>query len=331
MKVFVSGATGFIGVQLVKRLISEGHEVHALYRSVEKTLPLKVKGVSLFRGDILEPGSLDAAMKGCDRVYHTAAFASVWTPDPDMIYRLNVDGTLHVVTAAKKAAIRRVVVTSTAGVLGPSSGAALDENSPVPSSFFTAYERSKYQMEQLLMNIDPNEIEIVIVNPTRVFGPGIMSESNGVTRMIRDYLKNNWRYIPGNGNQSGNYVFVEDVVSGHLQAMEKGVPGQRYILGGENISYRQLFEIVSSVSDIRKRLIGIPLRLMLPVAAVMKEAARVTGKPPMIVPELIRKFSHHWKVTSQKAAHELGYSPIPAAEALGITVRWINSMDKVSR
>jgi farnesol dehydrogenase len=179
------------------------------------------------------------------------------------------------------------------------------------------------------MKVDPKELEIVIVNPTRVYGPGIMSDSNGVTRMIRSYLNNNWRYVPGNGNQSGNYVFVEDVVSGHLLAMEKGIPGQRYVLGGENLSYRQLFEIISTVSGVRKRLIGIPLWLMIPAAAAMKEAAKITGRPPLIVPELVRKFHHHWIVSSEKATRELGYAPLPAAEAISITVDWIKTMDKM--
>ena len=328
MKVFVSGATGYIGVQLVKRLVKEGAEVHALYRSIEKTLPLKLAGVSLFKGDILEPGSLDAAMKGCTRAFHAAAFASVWTPDPGLVYQLNVDGALHVVRAAQKAGISRIVVTSTAGVLGPSAGDPVSEDSPLPDSFFTPYERSKHQMEQHLMKVDPNDIEVVIVNPTRVYGPGLMTESNGVTKMIRSYLKSNWRYVPGNGNQSGNYAYIEDVVSGHLLAMEKGIPGQRYVLGGENLSYRELFELVSSVSGVRKRLTGIPLWLMLVVASVMKELARVTGRPPLIVPDLVRKFHHHWVVSSEKAIRELGYLPTPVSEAISITVDWIRTTYK---
>ncbi len=327
MKVFVSGATGFIGVQLVKRLVREGHEVHALYRSAEKTLPLKMDGVTLFKGDLLETGSLDSAMKGCVQAYHTAAFASVWTPDPDLVYRLNVEGTHHMVLAAKKAGIKKMVVTSTAGVLGPSGGEELHENSPPPSSFFTSYERSKYQMEQYLMKIDPNDLEAVIVNPTRVYGPGRLSESNGVTKMIRSYIKSNWRYVPGNGRQSGNYVFVEDVVDGHLRAMKRGEPGERYILGGENLSYRQLFGLVSDLSGVRKQLMGIPLWLMLVVASVMKGTATITGKPPLIVPELVHKFHHHWKVSSEKAIRDIGYSPTPAREAVGITINWINAMD----
>jgi nucleoside-diphosphate-sugar epimerase len=155
-----------------------------------------------------------------------------------------------------------------------------------------------------------------------------MSESNGVTRMIRNYLKGNWRYVPGNGKQSGNYVYVEDVVSGQLLAMEKGIPGHRYVLGGANLSYRQLFEMVSAVSGIRKSLTGIPLWLMLLVASLMKETARLTGRAPLIVPDLVRKFHHHWTVSSEKAISDLGYSPTPMEKAIRITVEWINTMDK---
>lgn len=328
MKVFVSGATGYIGIQLVKRLVRDGLEVHALYRSIEKTVPLTLPGVSLFKGDILEPGSLDAAMKGCTQAYHTAAFASVWTPDPGLVYRLNVDGALHVVRAARKAGIGRIVVTSTAGVLGPSTGKPVSESSPYPESFFTSYEQSKHQLEQHLMNVDPNDIEVIIVNPTRVYGPGLLTESNGVTKMIRSYLNNKWRYVPGNGHQSGNYVYVEDVVTGHMLAMEKGIAGQRYVLGGENLSYRELFELVRSVSGKRKGLTGIPLWIMLLVASLMKETARITGRAPLIVPELVRKFHHHWVVSSEKAIRELGYAPTPAAEAVRITVDWIRTLDK---
>ncbi len=326
MKVFVSGATGFIGTALVRRLVKEGSEVHALYRSKEKAGSIDIPGVSLFKGDILDPGSLDPAMKGCIRAYHTAAFASVWSPDPSLADRLNITGTLNVVGAAIRAGIRRMVVTSTAGVLGPSQDGPVHENSPSPDSFFTSYERSKYKLEQELKNYKSKEIEIVVVNPTRVFGPGVLSESNGVTRMIQSYIKYNWRYLPGNGNQYGNYAFIDDVVDGHILAMERGRDRERYVLGGENLTYRQLFQLVTEYSGIRKRLIGIPLWLMLASASFMLGRARITGKPPLIVPDLVRKFHHNWIVSSDKAVNEIGYRPLPAKEAVAITIDWINSL-----
>ena len=325
MKVFVSGATGFIGIQLVKRLVEEGHVVHALYRSESKADLIRQPGVKLFKGDILDSSSLEDALEGCEEAYHTAAFAGVWTKDPALVFRLNVEGALQVMEIAGRKGVRRMVVTSTAGILGPSEIEAVDESSPAPSSFFTDYEASKFQLEQQLLGRTATDPEVVLVNPTRVYGPGYLSESNGVTRMIKQYVEGSWRLIPGNGRSSGNYVYVEDVVTGHMLAMKKGMPGERYVLGGENISYNQLFELVRQASGVRKKLFKIPLRVMLVAARLMKALSRVTGRPPLIVPNLVRKFNHNWIVSSNKAADNLGYHPMNAREGILLTVKWIQN------
>lgn len=328
MKVFVSGATGFIGIQLVKRLVEEGHTVHALYRSESKAELIRFPAVTLFKGDILDKPSLELAMEGCEEAYHTAAFAGVWAKDLQMVFSLNVNGAMNVIEVAGHHLVRRVVVTSTAGILGPSEKEAVNESSPAPSSFFTDYEASKYQLEQKLLGRTETDPEVVVVNPTRVFGPGYLSESNGVTRMIKQYVEGNWRLIPGDGNSSGNYVFVEDVVSGHLLAMKKGIPGERYVLGGENISYNQLFNLVRQASGVRKRLFKIPLSIMLATAQMMKFISKITGRPPLIVPNLVRKFNHNWVVSSQKAEDNLGYHPMNAREATLLTIKWIQNSNK---
>ncbi|MCK5137333.1 MAG: SDR family oxidoreductase [Bacteroidales bacterium] len=324
MTVFVSGATGFIGIQLVKRLAGMGITIHALYRSDLKADLIRVEGVKLFKGDILDETSLLNAMEGCEFAYHTAAFAGVWSKDPGMVYQLNVDGSLNVIRAAEKCGIRRLVVTSTAGILGPSEKEAVDENSLPPTTFFTTYEESKFQLEKKLLGRTEANPEVVVVNPTRVYGPGYLSESNGVTKMIKQYIEGKWRFIPGNGENSGNYVFVEDVVTGHLLAMEKGNPGERYVLGGENISYNQLFQYTREASGIQKRLYKIPLWIMLTAASLMKLISKLTGRPPMIVPNLVRKFNHNWMVSSEKAIRELGYQPMGAKEGVRRTIEWLN-------
>jgi farnesol dehydrogenase len=323
MKVFVSGATGFIGIQLVKRLVEEGHTVHALYRSEPKSDLIRHPQVVLFKGDILDKSSLEHAMEGCEEAYHTAAFAGVWAKDPEMVYRLNVDGALNVIEVAGRHALRRVVVTSTAGILGPSEKVAIDESSPAPASFFTDYETSKFQLEQKLLGRMETGPEVVIVNPTRVFGPGYLSESNGVTKMIKQYMEGRWRLIPGNGKSSGNYVYVEDVVTGHLLAMKMGNPGERYVLGGENITYNQLFTCIREASGIHRKLFRIPLWIMLTVAYLIKAASRLTGRPPLIVPNLVRKFNHNWIVSSKKATDQLGYHPMSVRSGIQETVEWI--------
>jgi farnesol dehydrogenase len=325
MKVFVSGATGFIGIQLVKRLVLKGHEVHALYRSESKADLIRMPGVRLFKGDILDRESLEPALDGCEEVYHAAAFAGVWTRDRELVFRLNVDGALNVVESAGRQGVRRVVLTSTAGILGPSETDAVHESSPIPASFFTDYEASKFQLEQKLLGRTAGDPEVVIVNPTRVYGPGYLSESNGVTRMIRQYVQGKWRFIPGNGERSGNYVYVEDVVTGHLLAMKKGKPGERYVLGGENISYLQFFALVREASGVRIRLFQIPLWFMLAAAGLMEFISKISGRTPLIVPNLVRKFNHNWIVSSEKAIRDLGYQAMDARTGITKTVQWIKS------
>jgi len=325
MKIFVSGATGFIGIQLVKGLIAEGHVVHALYRSESKAELIRHPDIKLFKGDILDPVSLDRALEGCEEAYHTAAFAGVRAKDPSLVYRLNVDGALNVLEAAGHQGIRRVVLTSTAGILGPSEKEAVHESSPAPATFFTEYEASKFQLEQRLLGRRDSTPEVILVNPTRVYGPGYLSESNGVTKMIKQYMEGRWRLIPGDGNSQGNYVFVEDVVAGHLLAMQKGKPGERYVLGGENISYLQLFNYVRESSGVRKTLFKTPLWLMLASAGLLKAISVLTGRPPLIVPGLVRKFNHNWIVSSDKAIRELGYQPVSARTGIHLTVQWIKN------
>jgi nucleoside-diphosphate-sugar epimerase len=325
MKVFVSGATGFIGIQLVKRLVNQGDTVHALYRSEAKADLIRIPGVILFKGDILDTDSLAYAMNACDAAYHTAAFAGVWSKDPSRIFRLNVDGALNVIEAARKLGTARVVITSTAGILGPSQKEPVHESTPPPSSFFTLYEESKFQLEQKLLGRSEGSPEVVIVNPTRVYGPGYLSESNGVTRIIKQYVEGSWRLIPGDGHSLGNYVHVEDVVSGHLLAMEKGKAGERYVLGGENISYMQLFQYTRLASGVRFRLFKVPLIFMLAVASILKGISVITGRPPLIVPNLVRKLSHNWIVSSQKATADLGYEARSAEEGIKQTVQWIQN------
>jgi len=325
MKVFVSGATGYIGIQLVKRLAHSGFQVHALYRSEPKAELIRFEGVTLFKGDILDKQSLAMAMKGCSQAYHVAAYAAVWAKDPKLFFRYNVEGTLQVIDAARTAGTKRMVVTSTAGILGPSEREPVHEGSPVPSSFFTLYEASKYEMEQRIKNELNSDLEIVLVNPTRVYGPGILSKSNGLALLIKKYISGKWRFIPGDGERSGNYAYVEDVVNGHLLAMEKGRSGERYILGGEELSYNLLFEHVREASGVRFRLFHLPLQLLFVAAGVMMLVSKLSGKPPLIVPSWVRKLTHNWVVSSEKAIRELGYSPIPAREGIEKTVHWVRA------
>ena len=325
MNIFVSGATGYIGSRLSLKLAGEGHTVHALYRSLDKTRIINHRNIRLFKGDIMDEGSLDRALVECEAVYHTAAFTRVWMRDAGKIYRLNIEGTINVLRASLRAGIKKIVVTSTAGVLGSSTNGSINEDS-VTGSFFIDYETSKFILEKILILFSGKAMDITIVNPTRVYGPGPLTESNGVTRMIDRYCRGKWHYVPGDGMSTGNYVFVDDVVEGHILAMEKGRSGERYILGGENVSYRLFFERLSDISGRKFRIYGVPLFILYPVAGLMLLLARITGKGPMITPSLVRKFSKNFLISSEKARKELGYKPSDLSEGLKKTVNWLNSI-----
>ena len=327
MKVFVTGATGFIGSRLALRLAGEGMEVHALYRDMGKTSIISHPNLVWFKGDILDPGSLKAAAEGCSGIYHTAAFAKVWHKDPSAIYRLNIEGTMNVILAGIHAGAKRVVCTSTAGVLGPSGpGSVVDENSPQPENFFTDYEASKSILEKTLKTIQNSGIEIVIVNPTRVYGPGVLSDSNGVTRMMQKYAAGKWHIIPGNGKSIGNYVYVEDVVQGHLLAMENGRAGERYVLGGENLTYDELFGIMAELSGKKYLMFHLPVPIMEFAAGAMLLLAKVTGIPPLIIPGLVRKYYHNWNVSCTKAMRELNYQPVGFKTGAALTLEWLQNI-----
>jgi len=325
MKIFVTGATGFVGSRLVAKLASDGHTVHALYRS-ESKIPKKLPPrVEWFRGDITDPGAMEIAMGDCETVFHTAAFAAVWHRDENEIYRLNVDATLSVLEIAAKKGVRRCVVTSSAAVFGPSNGTLLTESGSMPRRFFTPYERSKAVMEQEVGRRTAAGQDVVLVNPTRLYGPGPLNDANSVTRLIKMYVEGKWHFLPGNGESIGNYVYVDDVVNGHILALDHGKSGERYILGGGNISYRDLFALLAELSGRNYRLFRFPLSLMLVSAGIMTGFASVTGIPPMITPGLVRKYNHHWKLSIEKAGTELGYHPMTIREGLLATLQWLNA------
>ncbi len=329
MKIFVTGATGFIGSKLCMKLAGLGHQVHALYRSESKTDILLHPEIKLFKGDILNYESLKNAMNACQQIYHMAAFTDVWIKDESRIYELNVTGTLNVLNAAMETGINDIVISSTAGVFGPSlDGNEVSETSIRQVDFFIEYERTKAIAEEMALGFLQSGMNIKIVNPTRVFGPGVLNPSNSVTKLIASYLAGKWRMIPGNGNSIGNYVFIDDAVNGHMLAMEKGRPGERYLLGGENISYNDFFILIGEIAGRRRLMLKVPLTPIFFASDLAILANKLTGVKPFITKGLIKKFNYNWRVNSQKAINELGYAPASFRESLTKTIDWIKNNGK---
>ena len=325
MKVLVTGATGYVGQRLAYRLAEGGATVHALARSPEKAKALRHERITVFPGDILDPATLARAAEGCEQAYHAAALVSVWARDPGAYRQVNVGGTVNVLEAAKSAGIARVVVTSTAGVFGPSEGGLVDEATPRRIPFFNAYESSKAEMHAAVRDRAAGGLHAAIVCPTRIYGPGPMGEGNAATQMIARYVAGRWRALPGDGRRSGNYVFVDDVIDGHLAAMSRGRAGEAYTLGGENATYRQLFDTLAAVSGTRHRLFPVPIALLMAFAHTEQKRAEWFGRKPLITPSWVRRYSYDWANSSAKAGSELGYAPRSLRDGLAATVAWLRA------
>ena len=327
MKCLVTGSTGFVGTFLSLELARQGQEVHALVRRNPEHPALQHPNIRFFKGDLMNLDSLEKAMEGCAYVYHVAAFTGIWTPDPKTYYNVNVRGTENVLSTALKMGVKKVVLTSTAGVMGPSpeKGVLVDESANGQLVLASEYERTKYQSEQVAWGFCEQGLDVVAVNPTRVYGPGILNETNALAKIILLWQKNKWRFVPGNGDSVGNYVLIDDVVQGHLLAMEKGQTGQRYILGGVNLSYNELFDHLRQLTNKDPLLLHLPLSVMAGFASTELWMANTFGKKPFIVPYWVKKLTRDWYVSSAKAQQELGYSITPVEEGLERTVEWVRT------
>jgi len=330
--VFVTGATGFIGTTLVNQLIHRGHSVRALSRATSNIQGLSHERIRLVRGDIMDLESLRRGLEGCTQVYHLAAYAKNWAKDPSVFFRQNVDGMKNVFEAAREAGVQRIVFTSTIVVFGPTAaGVVGDESMPrITPRYFTEYEESKAVAEQEALKRAAAGLPVVIVNPTRVYGPGKLTEGNSVSLMLDMYQRGRLPILLNKGRDVGNYVLVDDLVQGHILAMEKGRIGERYILGGENVSLKGLFSIVDELTGKRHRQVSLPPGVAMLYAALERKKAEWFGLYPQITPGWVETFLHDWAYSPAKAERELGYRFTPLREGVRRTLEWIRRTREAS-
>ncbi|MBC7915936.1 MAG: NAD-dependent epimerase/dehydratase family protein, partial [Pyrinomonadaceae bacterium] len=285
-KIFITGATGYIGQKLALYLANDGHCIHALVQNLEKgNALLQHPNINLFQGSILDIATISKAMQGCDEAYHLAALASVWNKDSTLFEQVNVGGLNNVLDCCLETNLKNIVFTSTAGVVGHSvNNEPVSETTNSNPRLETLYERSKVKAELILKSYVDRGLKAIIVNPSRVYGPGLFTESNGFSRLIKMYLAGKWKIIPCNGDGIGNYVYIDDVINGLTLAMDHAKPGERYLLGGDDISYNEFFSTLEKLSGVHKPLYKVPFSVLMFLAHIQLAVANTAGRPPLITP-----------------------------------------------
>ncbi len=322
MKVFVTGATGFIGASLVRELLKDGYGVRALARPNSDRRNLAGLDLEICEGDLLDSRSLEEGIRGCDILFHAAADYRLWTRKPALMYEVNVGGTRNVLEAALNHGVSRVVYTSSVGTLGnPGNGQSGNEKTPVTFADMVGhYKKSKFLAERVAESFVERGLPLVIVNPSTPVGR-LDIKPTPTGRIIVDFLN---RKMPAYLDTGLNIIDVEDCARGHILAVQQGKIGEKYILGNENLTLQQIFAMLEKITGLSAPRVRLPYAPILIAAYINEAISRCTGKEPLIPlagVQMARKFMFF---DSTKAVRELGLKQRPASEALAKAVNWFS-------
>jgi dihydroflavonol-4-reductase len=320
MTTLVTGATGFVGSHVARQLVASGQSVRVLVRTSSNLRLLDDIAVERVVGDLRDATSLDRVMQGVRRVFHVAADYRLWTRHPEELYDSNVEGTRLLIASAQRAGAERIVYTSTVATIAvPRHGALPNEATQAGlDEMIGHYKRSKFLAEQVAVDAAKSGAPVVIVNPTAPVGPGDWKPTP-TGRIILDFLRGK---MPAYVDTGLNVVAVEDVAAGHLLAAEKGRVGERYILGGRNMTLKEILDALSAITGRRAPRVKLPHVVALMAGYADEMYSRMAGREPQIPVEGVKMSRHKMFVESDKAARELGYKPGKIEAALERAVRW---------
>ena len=329
MTSLVTGASGFVGSHVARLLAARGERVRLLTRRTSDLRAVQDLPAGRIEGDLLNIPSLRAALEGARWVFHVAADYRLWSRNPEEIYRNNVEGTRNLLKAAREAGVERFVYTSTVGTIAvPRPGTLPNEQTEARlDEMIGHYKRSKFLAEQEARRAAREGLPVVIVNPTTPVGPGDWKPTP-TGRIIVDFLNGR---TPGYVDTGLNIVDVEDVAKGHLLAAERGRAGERYLLGGKNITLREIFETLARFIGQPAPRWRIPHAVALAAGYVESGVSSLLGREPRIPLEGVRMAKHKMFADCSKAVHELGFRPRPAEEALQRAAQWYMENGYVSR
>ena len=321
MKAFVTGATGFVGSHVAELLLQQGAELRLLVRRGSRTDNIDSLRADRVEGHLGDFAALARGMSGCDAVFHVAADYRLWVRNPDEMYRANVDGTLSVIDAARQAGVKRVIYTSSVATMGfLSDGSVVDESTPVDLSHMIGhYKRSKFMAEQAVLAAGRAGAPVVVVNPTTPIGErDIKPTPTG--RIVVDFLNRNF---PAYVDTGLNLADVKEVARGHLLAMEKAKSGERYILGGENLTLKQILDMLAEITGLQSPNMKAPHWLALGFAAFDQFfTGTLRRNEPRATVEAVRMGRKKMFASSAKAERELGYRALPVHDALRRASAW---------
>ena len=322
MKTLITGASGFVGSAVMRELVREGHEVRALVRPTSDRRNLAGLPVEIAIGNLDDRASLDRALEGCSLLFHVAADYRLWVPDPEEMYKTNVNGTANIMEAAIKAGVTHIVYTSSVATMGLTpDGSPADETTPVTfADMIGDYKRSKFLAEgEVLRMVKEAGLPAVIVNPSTPIGPrDIRSTPTG--RMILQAASGQ---MPAYVDTGLNLVHVDDVARGHLLALKHGKTGERYILGARDMTLKEILMELSAITGKPVPRIRLPHRLLLPMAYIAEGWARLAGnREPLFTVNGVKLARKRMFFSSEKARSELAFAPRPVTEALRDAVHW---------
>jgi dihydroflavonol-4-reductase len=319
VKVLVTGASGFIGWHVARALVASGQAVRALVRPGSQVREIAVEVAT---GDLRDPESLRRAVEGCGLVFHVAADYRLWAANPGELYESNVGGTRNLLQAARTANVERVVYTSTVGCIGVPRDGIGDEATPVGMEDMTgAYKRSKFLAEQTALQFARDGLPLVIVNPTAPIGDHDVKPTP-TGKIVLDFLKGD---MPAFIDTGLNLVDVEDVAKGHLLAAERGKPGERYILGCENVTLAEILRRLARLTGRKAPAIRLPYVAAYAAGLASTAWANLTGSEPRVPIDAVRMARKKMFVSHDKAKRELGFDPSGVDGALNRAVEWFGT------